>query len=181
MSILVFIQTNSPVDLSYLEGSAGRGSSGSSTLSELEQLADSISTGAPRTIGAESTSAGIRYQVSARKFTLGLRPPVQGTELPAPEAIGEGKGPQERGGACKLHNNLVRIYYVLGTIWPSWASYQGDRSLYLCGKPAFGGDHRRGIAVRPQSDIQWYRTARFSLRRRHQSVFLRKSCPRIRS
>jgi hypothetical protein len=87
---LVFIRTDSPVDLTYLQGTAGK--SGSRTaFSELEQLADSISSGSTRDIGGETTSLPVCYGMRIMKFTLDLPPPVRGMELPAPEETNEWK------------------------------------------------------------------------------------------
>lgn len=89
---LVFIQTDGPVDLHHLQGSAGRGTTAAS--SQLEQLADSIAAGTGRDVGGQKGAKIVRYQVSVKQFTLGLRVPTRGRDLLTPEAAEE--DPQQR-------------------------------------------------------------------------------------
>ena len=87
---MVFIVSDSLVDLNFLQGTTGRPVR-SGTCSELERLADVISTGEGRDIEAAVASAPVRYSTSVVKFTLEPPPRVPASSVPAPEDTREWK------------------------------------------------------------------------------------------
>ena len=84
---LVAIQTNEPVDLSYLDESLGRGADTTSPAQILEQLEEWAGGRTSRTVGKQAGSSAVQCQFTVEKFTLGLQPPVLGRDLPAPEDV----------------------------------------------------------------------------------------------
>lgn len=84
---LVAIQTNEPVDLSYLDDSLGRGAEATSPGQILEQLGEWAGGRTSRTVSKQAGSSSVQCQFTVEKFTLGLQPPVLGRDLPTPEDV----------------------------------------------------------------------------------------------
>lgn len=84
---LVFIQTDTPVDLSHLKGNSGMARGKSNGSSRLQRLTDAISTAESRDVGEDRDASHVRYAVEVVSLIVDLPQTVAGKALPTPEEV----------------------------------------------------------------------------------------------